>query len=514
MGVESFFCFIINSANTESSGLLMIDNHYRPGNLRSGQDGDRLNEYCGVFGVYNIPCAGELTYYGLYALQHRGQESAGIVSTDGNGGFYNHRGTGLVVDIFDQDILDSLKGNIAIGHNRYSTTGGSVIRNVQPLISDFKDGFIAIGHNGNLVNTQSLRAELVNQGAIFQSSTDSEVILHLIARSIFKDPVDKIADALGQVRGAYCLIIMINNELYAARDPRGYRPLSLGRLEDGWVVSSETCALDIVDAAYVRDIEPGEIIRINSSGVSSYKPFPRQKHQQCVFEMIYFSRPDSRVFGNNVDRTRRLFGRMLAREHPAPGADIVISVPDSSNSAAHGYAEESGIPIELGLIRNHYVGRTFIHPSQNIRDISARIKYNPVREVLEGRSVVVVDDSIVRGTTSRRLMRMIRQAGAREIHMRISSPPIRYPCYYGIDMPTRSELIASSHTVEEIGKYLDVESIGYLSEEGLYGLTPFKVDDYCMACFNGNYAVAFEKNIKKSMHEGVQTSLLDNVKKS
>lgn len=480
---------------------------------RGHLDGDRLGEYCGVFGAYNLPNAAEITYYGLYALQHRGQESAGIVSGDGDG-FYNHRGSGLVVDVFKAENLAALKGTVAIGHNRYSTTGGSVARNVQPLISDFKDGFIAIGHNGNLVNTLRLRAELVDQGAIFQSSTDTEVILHLIARSGYKDPVDKIADALNQVRGAYCLIMMINNEIFAVRDPRGYRPLSLGRLGDGWVVTSETCALDIVNAQYVRDIEPGEIIRINDSGVSSFKPFPNEKFQQCVFEMIYFSRPDSRVFGNNVDRTRRLFGRMLAREHPAPGADIVISVPDSSNSAAHGYSEESGIPIDLGLIRNHYVGRTFIHPSQGIRDISTRIKYNPVRDILDGKSVVVVDDSIVRGTTSRRLMRMIRQAGAREIHMRISSPPIRYPCYYGIDMPTRSELIASSHTVDEIGAYLDVDSIGYLSEEGLFAMTPFGVDDYCMACFNGSYAVEFDRNFKKGMHEGVQTSFLDSGNKS
>ncbi len=474
---------------------------------------DTLAEYCGVFGVFNQPNASELAYYGLYALQHRGQESAGIISTDGFS-FYNHRGSGLVADIFNTSVLESLKGNVAIGHNRYSTTGGSVTRNIQPLFSDFKDGFIAIGHNGNLVNTLRLRSELIEQGSIFHSSTDTEVILHLIARSKYKDPVDKITDALSQVKGAYCLIMLINNEIYAARDPRGYRPLVLGRLGEGWVVSSETCALDIINARYERDVEPGEILRINSNGVSSYKPFPRHTCQQCVFELIYFSRPDSKVFGVNVDRVRRMYGRMLAREHPAPGADIVFSVPDSSNSAALGFSEESGIPIEFGLIRNHYVGRTFIHPSQNIRDIGVRIKYNPVREIVSGKSVVVVDDSIVRGTTSRRLMRMIRQAGAREIHMRISSPPIRYPCYYGIDMPTRSELIASSHTVEEIAAYIGVESLGYLSEKGLFELTPFGIEDYCMACFNGKYAVEFEQNIHKSMHEDVQTSLLDNGKKS
>ena len=309
-------------------------------------------------------------------------------------------------------------------------------------------------------------------------------------------------------------MIMTENELIGARDPHGFRPLCIGRKDDSWVLASETCALDIINARYERDVEPGEILRINSNGVSSYKPFPRHTCQQCVFELIYFSRPDSKVFGVNVDRVRRMYGRMLAREHPAPGADIVFSVPDSSNSAALGFSEESGIPIEFGLIRNHYVGRTFIHPSQNIRDIGVRIKYNPVREIVSGKSVVVVDDSIVRGTTSRRLMRMIRQAGAREIHMRISSPPIRYPCYYGIDMPTRSELIASSHTVEEIAAYIGVESLGYLSEKGLFELTPFGIEDYCMACFNGKYAVEFEQNIHKSMHEDVQTSLLDNGKKS
>jgi len=497
--------------NVENNKRSMIDDQTND-SVPSDHD-DSIGEYCGVFGAYNLPGAGELAYYGLYALQHRGQESAGIVSTDG-AAFYNHRGTGLVADIFNTAILDSLKGHISIGHNRYSTTGGSVTRNVQPLISDFKDGFIAIGHNGNLVNTLRLRAELIDQGAIFHSSTDTEVILHLIARSSFKDPVDKIADALGQVKGAYCVVMLINNEIYAARDPRGYRPLVLGRLGEGWVVASETCALDIINARYERDIEPGEIIRLNASGLSSFRPFPRQNRQQCVFEHIYFSRPDSLVFGQNVDRVRRLYGRMLAREHPAPGADIVFSVPDSSNSAALGFSEESGIPIEFGLIRNHYVGRTFIHPSQNIRDIGVRIKYNPVREIVGGKSVVVVDDSIVRGTTSRRLMRMIRQAGAREIHMRISSPPIRYPCYYGIDMPTRSELIASSHTVDEIATYIGVESLGYLSEKGLFELTGSQVENYCMACFNGKYAVEFERNIHKCMHEDVQTSLLDDGNKS
>ncbi len=471
---------------------------------------DRLREYCGIFGAYNLPNAAELTYYGLYALQHRGQESAGIVSADGSQ-FHVHRDTGLVSDIFsDTQVLESLKGRVAIGHNRYSTTGSGSRYNVQPLTSAFKDGFIAIGHNGNLVNTRELRRELEVQGSLFQSTTDTEVILHLIARSSFDDPVDKIADALVHVKGAYCLVLLINDTLYAARDPYGYRPLSIGRLGEGWVVSSETCALDLINAEYVRDVEPGEVVRIDDKGLRGFKQFPSKQAQQCIFELIYFSRPDSKVFGYDVDRIRRLFGRVLAREHPVPGADIVISVPDSSNSAALGFSEESGIALELGLIRNHYVGRTFIHPSQSIRDINTRIKYNPVRSVLKGRSVVVVDDSIVRGTTSRRLMKMIRQAGAREVHMRISSPPIKFPCFYGIDMPTRSELIGNSHTVDEIKTYLGVDSLGYLSEQGLDALGALDGDQYCKACFNGNYAVPFEKNFQKTMHEDFQPSLLDD----
>ncbi|HLA38565.1 MAG TPA: amidophosphoribosyltransferase, partial [Candidatus Glassbacteria bacterium] len=338
----------------------------------------KLREYCGIFGVFNLANAAELTYYGLYALQHRGQESAGIVSTDGSQ-LYVHRDTGLVVDIFrDPAVIASLAGRVAIGHNRYSTTGGSGKQNVQPLTSNFKDGFLAIGHNGNLVNTLQLRQELEQAGAIFQTSTDTEVILHLIARSNYRDPLEKIADALGQVKGAYSLVILINDQLFAARDPRGYRPLSIGKLGEGWVVGSETCALDLIGAEFVRDVEPGEIISIGGDGPKSFKPFPAKQSQQCVFELIYFSRPDSNVFGLSVDRIRRLFGRALAREHPASSADIVISVPDSSNSAALGFSEESGIPLELGLIRNHYVGRTFIHPTQSIRDINARIKYNPV----------------------------------------------------------------------------------------------------------------------------------------
>ncbi|MEA1996186.1 MAG: amidophosphoribosyltransferase [Gemmatimonadota bacterium] len=468
-----------------------------------------MREYCGVFGVSGLPNASDLTYYGLYALQHRGQESVGIVSVRDNR-FYTHRGAGLVSDIFnDPRTLRSLKGDVALGHNRYSTTGSSGIQNVQPLTSNFKDGSIAIGHNGNLVNTIQLRNQLIEGGALFQTATDTEVILHLIAKSTYKDPVEKIADALSAVKGAYSIVVLINEELFAARDRHGYRPLSIGRLNQGWVVASETCALDIISAEFVRDVEPGEIVHIRKDGPSSFKPFPQIQYQQCVFELIYFSRPDSLVFGHSVDKVRRFFGRMLAREHPVPGADIVISVPDSSNSAALGFSEESGIPLDLGLIRNHYVGRTFIHPTQSIRDINTRIKYNPVGQVLTGKKVVVVDDSIVRGTTSRRLLGMIRQAGAAEVHMRISSPPIRFPCYYGIDMPTHGELIASKKSIEGVKDFLGVDSLGYLSEEGLFLLTPMESKDYCLACFNGNYAVSFEKGFDKRMHEYIQTSLLE-----
>ena len=474
----------------------------------------KLKEYCGVFAAYNIDNAAELTYYGLYALQHRGQESAGIVTTDGEQ-IYFHRGTGLVSDIFrDSETIEKLKGRIAIGHNRYSTTGSSNIQNVQPLTTNFKDGFLAIGHNGNLVNTIRLRQELENDGAIFNTTTDTEVILHLIARSKFKRPEDKIADAVGQIEGAFCLVILINDEIYAARDTRGYRPLSLGRHNGSWLVASETCAFDIVKAEHVRDIEPGEIIRINKKGVTSFKPFPSKQHQKCVFELIYFSRPDSKIFNLSVDRVRRVFGKRLAIEHPAPGADMVISVPDSSNSAALGFSEQSGIPLELGLIRNHYVGRTFIHPSQSIRDINARIKYNPVSDIMKDKSVVVVDDSIVRGTTSKRLIKMIRQAGAREIHFRVSSPPIQFPCFYGIDMPTRAELIGSSHTVDEIAKYLTVDSLGYLSIDGMFLDDSMEGSEFCTACFSGKYAVGFEKNFHKDVHEFEQSSLLENEEKN
>ncbi|MBI4363999.1 MAG: amidophosphoribosyltransferase, partial [Candidatus Latescibacteria bacterium] len=424
-----------------------------------------MREECGVFGIWGAENAARLTYAGLYSLQHRGQESAGIVASDGVE-FRHHKGVGLVSDVFAGNALDALKGHIAIGHNRYSTTGSTLLRNAQPLVVDFREGMLALGHNGNLVNAVALRNELEAQGSIFQTTSDTEVILHLIARSKSSEIERMIPEAPARCQGAYTLVILAGDKLIGIRDPRGFRPLCLGKRGDAHVLASETCALDIVGADPIREIEAGEMVVIDGSGVKSHRALNPRPARACVFELIYFSRPDSVVFGESVDDIRRRLGRRLAEEHPAD-ADIVISVPDSSNSAALGFSEASGIPFDLGLIRNHYVGRTFIAPQQITRDFGVNLKFNPVRHVLEGKRVVLVDDSIVRGTTSRSLVAMLRAAGAREIHFRVSSPPIGWSCYYGIDTPNRKELIASSHTVDEIRKYLHVDSLGYLSMEGL-----------------------------------------------
>ena len=461
-----------------------------------------LHEYCGIFGILGHPEASNLTYLGLYALQHRGQEAAGIVSSDGKV-LHNHREMGLVADIFSEEELKKLPGDAAIGHVRYSTAGSSVLRNSQPIVAEFarangahaEYGALAVAHNGNLTNFETLREELEAGGAIFQSTVDSEVILHLIARSKAPNLTGKIVDALKRVEGAYSLLFLTENSLIAVRDPHGFRPLVLGDFEGRAVVASETCALDIVGADFIREIEPGEMVVIDGSGVRSLRPFRPEPARACVFELIYFSRPDSEVFGVSVDTIRRRLGRRLAEEHPAE-ADIVISVPDSSNSAALGFSERSGIPFELGLIRNHYVGRTFIAPKQITRDFGVNLKFNAVRRILEGKRVVVVDDSIVRGTTSRSLVAMLRHAGAKEIHFRVSSPPIGWSCYYGIDTPNRRELIASSHTVEQIRKYLHVDSLGYLSMDGLRSCVD-KPDDHCYACFNGDYSVRFGEEMDK-----------------
>ena len=467
---------------------------------------DRLREECGVFGIWGAENAARLTYAGLYSLQHRGQESAGIVSTDGIE-FREHRGLGLVSDVFSGGELEKLRGHVAIGHNRYSTTGGSQLQNAQPLVVNYREGKLAIAHNGNLVNALSLRDEMESQGSIFQTTSDTEVILHLIARSKATEIERMIPEALARCQGAYSLVLLAGETLIGVRDPRGFRPLCLGRRGDSPVLASETCALDIVGADFVREVEPGEMVLIDRKGVRSIRMFKAEPGRACVFELIYFSRPDSVVFGMPVDSVRRNLGRTLAKEHPAE-ADIVISVPDSSNSAALGFAEESGIPFELGLIRNHYVGRTFIAPQQITRDFGVNLKFNPVRRILDGKRVVVVDDSIVRGTTSRSLVAMLRGAGAREVHFRVSSPPIGWSCYYGIDTPNRRELIASSHTVEEIRRYLHVDSLGYLSMEGLRACVE-RPDGHCYACFNGDYSVRFGEEMDKLAMERGRTKVAE-----
>jgi amidophosphoribosyltransferase len=392
--------------------------------------------------------------------------------------------------VFSRDRLKRLPGSRAIGHVRYSTAGSSNIRNAQPISANTVHGPVAIAHNGNLVNAESLRARLERDGAVFQSSSDTEVILHLLARADGGSPVERLPGALGQVRGAYTLLLLTPSVMVGVRDPSGFRPLSLGRLGEAWVLASETCALDLMEAVFVRDIEPGEVVVIDGSGVTSLRPFPAAERLQCVFEYVYFARPDSMLWSRNVHAVRKAMGHQLAREHPVP-ADLVIPVPDSGMGAALGYAEESGIPYDNGLVRNHYVGRTFIEPKQGIRHFGVKVKLNPNREVLAGRRVVVVDDSIVRGTTSRKIVRMVRQAGAREVHMRISSPPIQWPCYYGIDTPTRKELIGASHEVAEIQRYLAADSLGYLSLEGMLKATGSDPQHFCHACFTGQYRVGF-----------------------
>jgi len=450
-----------------------------------------LHDNCAVFGIYGARKAAELTYLGLYSLQHRGQESSGIITND-KGAIHIHKGMGEVSAVFSEEVnLKKLKGSMAIGHNRYSTTGSSTLANVQPLITSFRTYHLGVGHNGNITNSIMLKKKLEASGAIFQTTSDSEMILHLIARSKQRPMRKKIVAALKRVQGAYSLIFMTDDSIIAARDPLGFRPLALGRLNKSWVVASETCAFDIIGARYVRDIDPGEVLEIGPKGLQSETIERRSRHAFCIFEFIYFSRPDSMIFGENVDKVRRRLGRQLAREHPAD-ADIVISVPDSSNTAALGFSEQSGLRMEIGFIRNHYVGRTFIDPEQKIRDLDVKIKFNPVKGVLKGKRVVVVDDSIVRGTTSRKLVKMLYEAGAKEVHMRISCPPIISPCFYGIDMPTRKELIASQFTVEQIRKHLEVDTLGYLSLEGMLSMNSLPDNDFCVACFSGKYPTPIE----------------------
>ena len=451
---------------------------------------DKFHDECGLFGIWNHPEAANVTYLGLYALQHRGQESAGITATDG-AAFHTEKAMGWVADVFSPERLRRLPGHRAIGHVRYSTAGSSNLKNAQPIAASTARGPIAIAHNGNLTNADALRKEMEADGAIFQSNSDTEVVLHLLARAPAGPLEEQIPYALAQVRGAYSLLILTPDAMYAVRDPNGFRPLTLGRLADSWLVASETCALDLMEAHYERDVEPGELLVVSDAGVRSLRAAPASEPLKCVFEYVYFARPDSVLWGRNVHTVRKAMGHQLAREHPV-AADIVIPVPDSGTSAALGFSEESGIPYEMGLIRNHYVGRTFIEPKQGIRHFGVKVKLNPMREMLEGKRVVVVDDSIVRGTTSRKIVRMLRAAGAREVHVRISSPPIQWPCYYGIDTPTRKELIGSSHSPEEIRRYLGADSLGYLSLDGMLKATGTDPGQFCHACFTGNYRVGIE----------------------
>ncbi|MXX33651.1 MAG: amidophosphoribosyltransferase, partial [Gemmatimonadetes bacterium] len=443
---------------------------------------DRPREECGIVGINGIDNASELAFLALYALQHRGQEAAGICAANG-GRTRLHKEIGLVSDVFDAKRIASLPGDTALGHVRYSTAGGGQRANAQPIVVSYSEGDLAIVHNGNLTNANTIKSQLVDEGAIFQSSSDSEAIVHLIARSRHRSVVAQIRDALSFLEGAYALVLTVGDTMYAVRDPRGFRPLVLGELDGGHVVTSETCALDIMGAAFVRDIEPGELLRFRGGQIESLPGLHPETPAPCIFELVYFARPDSNLWGVSVDRARRAFGRQLAREHPVAG-DCVIAVPDSANSAALGYSEQSGIPYELGLLRNHYVGRTFIRPSQADRDFGARIKYNPVRDVLAGQRVVVVDDSIVRGTTSRSLVKFIRGAGAAEVHFRVASPPVRYPCYYGIDMPSKGELLGSRMTVDEIAADLGMDSLGYLTLDGMVAAVEER-GPFCAACFSG-----------------------------
>ena len=453
---------------------------------------DKFHEECGVFGIFGHAEAANLTYLGLYALQHRGQESAGIAASDGIQ-IRHRKAMGYVNEAFDVDSLATLPGNLAIGHVRYSTAGESKLTNAQPIVVDSVHGQFAIGHNGNLVNAGELRDALVREGAIFQTSSDTEVVVHLYARSREEGTEAAIVEAISQARGAFSFVMMTKDRLIGVRDPHGFRPLALGRLDGGWVISSETCALDLIGATYVRDVEPGEVVVISAAGLKSIKPFAPAPHAQCIFEHVYFARPDSYVFGESVNEVRTEFGRRLARECPAD-ADVVVPIPDSGVCAAVGFAEASGIPMRMGLIRNHYVGRTFIEPQHSIRHFGVRVKLNPVRSIIDGRRVVLIDDSIVRGTTSRKIVRMIRSAGAREVHMRISCPPTISPCFYGVDTPRRSELIAATHTLEEIRKYLDADSLAYLSLEGLSDAVNGGRSKYCTSCYTGNYPVAFPRD--------------------
>ena len=453
---------------------------------------DKFRDECGVFGIFGHPEAANMTYLGLYALQHRGQESAGIAASDLERVRIS-RAMGYVADAFDAPTLAQLPGGLAIGHVRYSTAGESKLSNAQPILIDCSHGQIALCHNGNLVNARELRDELVRQGSIFQSSSDTEVILHLYARSKAPTIEDAIVESVSQVQGAFSLAMLTKDCLIAVRDPHGFRPLVLGRLGDAYVVCSETCAMDLIGATYLRDVAPGEILVISANGLRSIKPFAPAPINQCIFEHVYFARPDSYVFGRSVNEVRTELGRVLAREQPVD-ADVVVPVPDSGVCAAVGYAEQAEIPLRMGLIRNHYVGRTFIQPQASIRHFGVKVKLNPVRSILEGKRVILVDDSIVRGTTSRKIVRMVRAAGARDVHVRISCPPTISPCFYGVDTPSKADLIAATHTIDEIRQYLEADSVAYLSMEGLMSAVDTDRASYCSSCYTGRYPVEFPRD--------------------
>jgi amidophosphoribosyltransferase len=462
---------------------------------------DYPKHYCGVFGIFNNPDAAELTYFGLYALQHRGQESAGIVTCE-DGEFHTHIGMGLVPQVFKAEALEKLKGNIAIGHTRYSTTGSSELKNAQPLTMDCKRGRIAIAHNGNLTNAARLRDELESNGSIFQTTVDSEIILHLMAQPTMGGYENNLKSTIRRIEGAFSLVIMTEQELIGVRDSHGFRPLSIGRLANGgWVLSSETCAFDLIQAKFVRDVEPGEIVIIDKNGLRSVQAFPEEHREAfCIFEYVYFARPDSRISNRSVYQVRVEMGRQLAREFPIE-ADIVVPVPDSGNCAALGYSLESGIPFEMAFVRNHYVGRSFLQPSQLIRDFNVRVKLNLIEELVRNKRVIIVDDSIVRGTTCKTRVNNLKEAGAKQVHVLVSCPPHMHPCVYGIDFPDRTKLMAANHTHEEICRYLNADSLGYLSQKGMVHATGLSKRRFCMACYDGNYPVPYDPKVDKHIME-------------
>ena len=453
---------------------------------------DEFKDECGVFGIFGHPEASNLTSLGLYALQHRGQESAGIAVADGTR-MRVVRGMGQVADAFKEETLAGLGGHLAIGHTRYSTAGDSTLENAQPFLIDCAHGQIAVAHNGNLVNARELREDLVRAGSIFQTTSDTEVVLHLYARSRAPTVEEALVESISQVSGAFSMVLLTKNRLIAARDPHGFRPLALGRLGDAWIVCSETCAMDLIGATYEREVEPGELLIISDGGLRSIKPYPPAQLAHCVFEHVYFARPDSYVFGRSVNEVRTAFGRILAAEAPVP-ADVIVPIPDSGVCAAIGFGEASGVPVRFGLIRNHYVGRTFIQPQQSIRDFGVKVKLNPVRSIIEGKRVVLVDDSIVRGTTSRKIVRLVKAAGAREVHVRISCPPTVSPCFYGVDTPSRKDLIGATHTVDQIREFVEADSLAYLSLNGLREAVGDTRNIYCTSCYTGVYPVSFPQN--------------------